>query len=189
MEAILNREIIINKTLCRMLGVAMFVVFISLGAFVRVPLPFTPVPLTLQTFFVLLGPALMGRRLGITAQLSYIALGVLGVPVFTGAGSGFLYLFGPTGGYLMGFILASMFIGYFIGFGKNRISLILGVFIIADLILLSCGAIWLKTIFKLSFKDSFSMGFLPFLSGDLLKIMAVTALYLRLNGRASKIFS
>ena len=88
MEALLKREVILNKTLCRVMGVLTFVILTSLGAFVRIPLPFTPVPLTLQTFFILLCGAFLGSKLGVTAQLSYMFLGVLGLPIFTGAGSG-----------------------------------------------------------------------------------------------------
>jgi biotin transport system substrate-specific component len=95
MEALLRKEIILNKTLCRVIGIAVFIILTSLGAFVRIPLPFSPVPLTLQTFFVLLGGALLGSNLGALSQLSYIFLGVLGLPVFSGAGSGLSYFWAP----------------------------------------------------------------------------------------------
>ncbi|MBU1869504.1 MAG: biotin transporter BioY [Candidatus Omnitrophica bacterium] len=98
MEAILRREIVLNKTFCRAAAVFISVLFISLGAFIRVPLPFTPVPITLQTFFVLLSAAFLGARLGATAQVIYVFLGISGIPLFTGAGNSALYLFGPTGG-------------------------------------------------------------------------------------------
>ena len=76
MEALLKREIILNKTLCRAMGVLTFVILTSLGAFVRIPLPFSPVPITLQTFFVLLSAALLGSNLGTISQLSYLLLGI-----------------------------------------------------------------------------------------------------------------
>ena len=87
MEVILKKELVLNKAACRIIGVAIFVVLTSLGAFVRIPLPFTPVPLTLQTMFVLLSGAFLGSGLAATAQLGYILLGLSGVPIFTGAGS------------------------------------------------------------------------------------------------------
>ena len=96
MEAVLKKEVILDKTLCRVMGVLTFVILTSLGAFVRIPLPFSPVPITLQTFFVLLSGALLGSNLGTISQLSYLLLGASGLPVFTGAGSGLFYLLGPT---------------------------------------------------------------------------------------------
>lgn len=186
-EAILKKEIIVNKTLCRILGVLAFIILTSLGAFVRIPLPFTPVPITLQTLFVLLSGAFLGSNLGAFTQLSYILAGIWGLPIFTGVGSGLFYLFGPTGGYLFGFILASLFIGRFIKSSKNLVSTF-GLFCLADLILLSCGVIWLKFLFGYSLMKLLFIGFLPFIPGDLLKILVATGLYNRLESRLKEVF-
>ncbi|MBI4972331.1 MAG: biotin transporter BioY, partial [Candidatus Omnitrophica bacterium] len=130
METLLKKEIIYNRVVCRFIGVAVLVILTSLGAFVRIPLPFTPVPITLQTFFVLLSGAFLGSNLGAVTQLSYILLGVSGLPIFTAAGSGPLYLFGPTAGYLWGFVLASLFIGKFIKYSRDNFFLTLTLFCI-----------------------------------------------------------
>jgi len=98
MEAVLKRELTGSKTLNIAIGVCFFLPLTALGAFVRVPLPFTPVPITLQTFFVLLSGAFLGRRSGSLTQLLYLVMGVCGAPIFTGAASGWIYLLGPTGG-------------------------------------------------------------------------------------------
>ncbi len=188
MEAVLKKEILVNKTLCRVIGVSAFVVLTALGAFVRIPLPFTPVPLTLQTFFILLCGAFLGARLGLTAQLSYIFLGVLGLPIFTGAGSGLNYLYGPTGGYLLGFVLAALFIGKFIKYAQDNLVSVLAILLLADAILLLSGAIWLKALLGLSLKKSLFIGFMPFLPGDLLKALVASAIYLKLKGRVKEIF-
>ncbi|MCK9603036.1 MAG: biotin transporter BioY [Candidatus Omnitrophica bacterium] len=188
MEAVLKKEIIVNKILCRLAGVLLFVVLTALGAFVRIPLPFTPVPLTLQTFFVLLSGAFLGARLGVVAQLSYVMLGVWGLPIFTGAGSGLLYLFGPTGGYLLGFVLAAMFLGRTIRQARDNLFLIFVFFCIADAILLFCGSLWLGMLFKVSFVKSLLVGFLPFIPGDLLKALFAAFLYLGLRPRLEEIF-
>jgi len=198
MEAILKKEIIVNKTLCRVMGVLVFVMLTGLGAFVRIPLPFTPVPITLQTFFVLLSGAFLGSNLGVTTQLSYIILGISGLPIFTGAGSGLLYLLGPTGGYLFGFVLAAFFLGRFIphqglgaGFIKYSQSNLLftfGIFCLADLILLVCGTIWLKFLFGYPFTKLLFIGFIPFIPGDLFKAGVATYLYLKLKSRLKEVF-
>lgn len=188
MEAILKKEVILNKTLCRMLGVAVFVVLTGFGAFVRLPLPFSPVPITLQTFFVLLSAAFLGSNLGAVAQLSYILLGISGLPIFSGAGSGLFYFFGPTGGYLFGFVLATFFIGRFIKYANDNLSFVFGILCFADLILLTCGLIWLKFLFGYSFTKLLFIGFIPFLPGDLFKAFVASVIYLKLKSRLKEVF-
>lgn len=188
MEAILKKELIVGKTFCRTIGVAVFVVLTALAAFVRIPLSFTPVPLTLQTFFVLLSGAFLGSGLGITAQLSYLFLGIAGLPIFSGAASGLLYLCGPTAGYLFGFILAAFFTGRFIKHSRNNLFSVFAVFCLADFILLGCGVMWLKILFNYPLKKLLFIGFIPFLPGDMLKALVASALYLKLRPRLKEIF-
>lgn len=183
MEAILKKEVVVNKALCRVFAVLSFVILTSLGAFVRIPLPFTPVPITLQTLFVLLSGALLGSGLGATVQLSYIALGLLGLPIFTGAGSGVFYLFGPTGGYLFGFVLAAWFAARFINYAKNNLLLIFGLLFLADIFLLSCGIIWLRIIYRYPLPKLLYIGFIPFIPADLIKAFIAAILYLNLKPR------
>jgi biotin transport system substrate-specific component len=187
MEAILKKEIIVNKTLCRCMGVSLCVVLTALGAFVRIPLPFTPVPLTLQTFFVLLSGAFLGAGLGAISQISYILLGAAGVSLFTGSGSGAWYLCGPTAGYLAGFVLASFLIGTFSGRTKSTVQLF-ALLCAGDLLLLGCGALWLKLSLGLNPERTFLWGVLPFIPGDLLKAWTAAFLYTRLRTRAAQIF-
>lgn len=183
MEMILKREIIVNKALCKAFCVLAFVILTALGAFVRIPLPFTPVPLTLQTFFVLLSGALLGSGLGSFAQLGYMALGLSGMPVFTGAGSGLSYLLGPTGGYIIGFILAALWLGKYVKYSRDNLPLTLIIFCIGDLIILSSGILWLKLIFGYPFEKLLFMGLVPFIPGDLIKAFIAALVYLKLKGR------
>jgi biotin transport system substrate-specific component len=186
-EAILRRELITNKQLCRLTAVLFSVILVSLGAFVRIPLPFTPVPLTLQTFFVLLSAGLLGRKLGLTAQLSYVLLGALGLPVFTNAAAGLSYFFSPTAGYLAGFILATFFVSGAIRSVKNNPLSVLLVFYTGSMIILLSGSIWLKLALGISLSQALAIGCLPFVPGDLLKVAAVTCIYLKLRSRAAEI--
>ncbi|MDD5281302.1 MAG: biotin transporter BioY [Candidatus Omnitrophica bacterium] len=183
MESTLSREVIINKRILRFLAVAVFITLITLSAFVRIPLPLTPVPLTLQTLFVLLSGALLGRRLGVFAQVGYLVLGLTGFQVFTGLGSGSLYLFGPTGGYIVGFVLASFFTGSLFSEGKpNRRNTLLK-FLCADFIILFSGMLWLKVALSCSFSQAFLLAFLPFVPGDLLKVMFATVVFDKIHSR------
>jgi len=188
MEAILEKEIVSNKILCRMLGVLTFIILTALGAFVRIPLPFTPVPITLQTFFVLLSGVFLGGGLGALTQLSYILLGTSGLPIFTGAGSGISYLLGPTAGYLFGFVLASLWLGKFIKYSQDNFFAAFVILCIADIIILSSGVIWLKFIFGYPATKLLFIGFIPFIPGDLLKALACVFLYLKLKSRIKEIF-
>jgi biotin transport system substrate-specific component len=102
-----NKEFISSKKAVAAIGVTFFVLATALSAYVRIPVPGSPVPITLQTFFVLLAGAVLGRKLGAASQIGYVILGAVGLPIFQGAGYGIAYLFGPTGGYLMGFAAAA----------------------------------------------------------------------------------
>ncbi|MCL0105994.1 biotin transporter BioY [Thermodesulfovibrionales bacterium] len=89
---------------------AMFAALTALGAFITIPIG--PVPITLQPFFIHLGALLLGGYLGALSQFIYVLVGVMGLPVFSGGGSGIGHLLGPTGGYLIGFIVGG---GYLTG--------------------------------------------------------------------------
>ncbi|MCH7819743.1 MAG: biotin transporter BioY, partial [Candidatus Marinimicrobia bacterium] len=83
-----------------------FALLTALGALIRIPLPFTPIPITLQTFFVLLAGAMLGSKRGTLSQMVYVFAGAAGIPIFAGMSSGLALLAGPTGGFLAGFLLA-----------------------------------------------------------------------------------
>ncbi len=183
METIINKELVIDKKICRVAAVGVFIVLTALSAFVRIPLPFTPVPLTLQTFFVLLCGALLGRKLGLFTQASYMLLGLTGAQVFTGSGSGSLYLIGPTGGYIFGFILAAYFAGSFLTGKEKSSGNVFLKLLCADFIILFSGTLWLKISLSCSLSKAFLLGFLPFLSGDILKVILATGIYKKIHLR------
>ncbi len=153
---------------------------------VRVILPWSPVPITLQTFVVLLSGVLLGKKWGAISQVLYIGIGVLGVPWFTGYNSGLQALTGPTGGYIAGFVLAALLIGYFTDtYSKSRSFFpILGLMLFANFIIIYGLGIaqlglylsWVKGV-KISLPVLLRMGVIPFIPGDLTKavIAAVIA--------------
>ncbi|HEY8552172.1 MAG TPA: biotin transporter BioY [Thermaerobacter sp.] len=89
-------------------------------AYIRIPLPFTPVPITGQTLGVMLSGLLLGPRWGFAAQLTYLLLGIAGAPVFAGGQAGLAPVMGPTGGYLISYPLAAWLVGWVAGTGSNR---------------------------------------------------------------------
>ena len=149
------------------------VAFLSLMAQVMIPLPYTPVPITLGTFGVTLMALLYGRKLGTATILSYVVAGSLGAPVFAGAKAG--SLFSPTGGYILGYIVSTIILGYLAdkGVTKSYIKTILSL-MLSSAIILTLGALALSLF--VTNKNVFMVGVLPFLPGDALKSTAVTLL-------------
>ena len=157
----------------------------GLLAQVRIPLPWSPVPITGQTFAVLLAGVLLGRWWGGISLAIYAGLGVAGVPWFTGWGSGIGYLAGPTGGYIIGFILAALFLGYFTDrYIRSRSFLtMLGLMLFASLILVYVPGLlqlglWLNLVKgePATFTVLLGMGALPFIAGDIIKSIVAAAI-------------
>jgi len=157
----------------------------GLAAQIKISLPWTPVPITGQTFAVLLAGVLLGRWWGGISQLIYVAMGVLGIPWFAGWSGGYKVLIGPTGGYIIGFILAALFIGHFTDkYVKARGFLpMLGLMSFANFVLIhGLGLLQLSVWFhltkgiELTFWNLLWMGTIPFVTGDITKIVAAAAL-------------
>jgi biotin transport system substrate-specific component len=181
MELLLKRsfEGIARSRTARVAAVAGFALLTCLAASVRIPLPFSPVPITLQTFCVLCAGAMLGATAGSASQLFYVIAGVWGLPVFTLAGAGSLYLCGPTGGYLAGFVLAALISGFTARYARGFTGLFAG-FLLASAVILACGTLWLSFVTGMTPSAALSAGFLPFIPGDTLKSFAAAALYRRL---------
>jgi biotin transport system substrate-specific component len=137
---------------------------------IRIPLPFTPVPITGQTFGVLLTGALLGSRYGTFVVIAYVVQGLTGLPVFAGLKGGIAVLFGPTGGYILGFIPAAFIVGWLLekGWYKNLVLTIIS-FALGNVIIYAFGLPWLA--FFVGWNQVLQMGLLPFLPGDLLKLI------------------
>jgi biotin transport system substrate-specific component len=145
--------------------------FVAGMAQVRIPLPFTPVPITGQTFAVLLVGASLGTRRGAASLVLYLLLGVIGLPFFAGGASGLSVLVGPTGGYLVGFVVAAYLLGALATRGLDRrVPGALLTFLAGEMIIYLFGIAWLSV--YLGIKQAIVAGFLPFLVGDAVKLVA-----------------
>lgn len=170
-----------NRFLPRAAGWLRDVILIVLGALfvaalaqIEIPLPFTPVPVTGQTFGVLLVGAALGSKRGAASLASYLALGTFGLPFFAGGTHGPDILIGATGGYLIGFVIAAYVIGLLAerGLERNMRTSIIP-FLIGTIIIYVCGVTWL-TVFLGSFSKALVAGLLPFLVGDAIKLVAAS---------------
>jgi len=146
----------------------------------KAQIPFYPVPLTMQTFVVLALGMAFGWRLGALTVVLYLAQGALGLPVFAGTpakGVGLAYMLGPTGGYLIGFVVAAAVCGYLAERGwDRRAATTFAAMLIGNLLIYACGVAWLGAVVGWD-KPLLAWGVLPFLPGDALKIaLAVVAL-------------
>jgi biotin transport system substrate-specific component len=163
------------STRSRVLWILGFAILTGLSSLVRVPLWFTPIPITLQTAVVLLSGLVLGRD-GFWSQLVYLALGCVGLPFFTANSSNVQTLFGATGGYLIGFVFASAFVGYmiqpqwrFLSAWRRFVYLLA-----ASMLILIPGVIQLKLVSGVSLARALEMGFYPFILGDFIKTLLVT---------------
>jgi len=171
-----------NRSLARDFAwVPGFSLFTAAMAQIRIPLPFTPVPLTGQTLAVLLSGAVLGSRRGIASQALYLAEGAAGLPVFAGGAFSVLHLMGPTGGYLWSYPLAAGLVGWLVERGASRRTsrLILSL-CVANALILVCGAFWLHRFYGIPYRQASLLGFYPFLIGDTLKIILVGVLLPRI---------
>lgn len=150
--------------------------FTALAAQVAIPLPFTPVPLTLQTFAVLAGAAALGAERAVLAQVLYITLAVAGAPVLAGGASGREVVVGATGGYLIGFVLASYVVGRIASKGATtRGATTALAFVAGSAVIYTLGAPWLAVTTGNTITWAVINGVAPFLVGDLIKAIAAGA--------------
>lgn len=143
--------------------------FVALCAQIRIPLPFTPVPVTGQTLGILLVGSVLGSRQGVLSMLLYLAMGLVGLPFFAGGGAGIEVIQGATGGYLIAAPLAALLVGWLAERGWDRqahttvFSMILG-----NVIIYALGVAWLAML--IGGAAAIEKGLLPFLIGDIAKI-------------------
>ena len=140
---------------------------LGLSAHVKFTLPFSPVPVTLQTFVVLLAGVVLGPRAAVAAVASYLAAGLLGAPVFAGGPSA---LCGVTAGYLLGFLPAAGVVGWLAQSGRRDLAL-LGM-LLGMGIIYATGTVWLAAATGWSMRHAAALGVVPFVVGDALKIAA-----------------
>ena len=162
-------------------GAVLFVTVLTIvAAQVSIPLPFTPVPFTLQPMVVLLGGAALGSRLGMSSQILYLALGIAGLPVFAASPilpQGFARLLGPTGGYLMSYPLAAFVVGYLAerGFDRRYSTSVIAMF--AGLaIIFTFGVLWLAFGAHVGLAGAIRTGLLPFIPADIVKVLLAATL-------------
>lgn len=155
-----------------MILVAMFAALTAVLSQVSIPVPFSPVPISLQTFAVALTGAILGSRKGAIALIVYAFMGAVGLPVFAQARAGLPILVGPTGGFIFGFIPAAYLIGRIIEKGKEQTYLRTVIAMVSGLVVIYIvGLLQLKLVLNVSFAEAFILGAAPFLPLEIPKII------------------
>lgn len=139
------------------------------------------VPINLAIFAVLLSGAVLGAKFGLISMVVYVLLGAVGAPVFAGLASGLGYLFGKTGGYIIGYIACAWVVGFLINEWCKRFWSICLAMVIGVLVCYIIGTAWFMIVTKLSLGLSLTYCILPFLPGDAVKIVLAAGLYGRLK--------
>ncbi len=168
----------LSKSSARLYDAALILagsLLIALSAQIAIRLPFSPVPVTGQTFAVLLVGVLLGSKRGTLSLIAYLAEGAAGMPVFAGGAFGAAYMTGPTGGYLLGFVAAAYAIGWLAEHGWDRHTVTAALaMVIGNAVIYACGVTWLST--YLGVEGAISAGLTPFIAGDVVKIALAAAL-------------
>jgi biotin transport system substrate-specific component len=157
-------------TLRRMVLASLFAAMMAVGAYISVPIG--PVPIVLQNMFVFLAGILLGGRRGLASVGLYLLAGACGLPVFAGGTGGIGRFFGPTGGFLLGYLPVVFLIGWLSEHLPRRLGWDVGAMAAGALALYACGVPWLMAVTGMPFGKALAAGMLPFLLGDALKIAA-----------------
>ena len=159
-----------DQQLKRMVYAALMAALTAVGAYIAIPIG--PVPIVLQNLFVMLAGLLLGGRWAAISIGVYLVAGAVGMPVFAGGTGGAGKFVGPTGGYLLGFLAAAYLIGVISERGRGRVVIDVLAMVAGTAIIYAFGVPWLKVITGMSLSKAASVGMLPFLIGDIVKIAA-----------------
>ncbi len=159
-----------STSLKMMIYASLMAALIAAGAYLAIPVG--PVPIVLQNLFVMLAGLLLGGKWGLISTAIYLLAGAFGLPVFAGGTGGIGKFAGPTGGYLLGFAAAAFLIGVISEKAEGRVFYNVIAMIAGTLIIYAFGVSWLKVVTGMTFSKALSIGMLPFLIGDGLKIAA-----------------
>lgn len=182
------RNNILSKILTRphladFLWIFSFTILTAVAA--QITIPVKPVPFTLQTMMVMLSGAFLGAKKGAYSQVAYLVLGIIGLPVFAqipDTSIGIMRLFGPTGGYLLSYPLASFIAGYLIEKNKSYFNFVFSLFV-ADLFILAFGALYLGIFFLGNLTKAFEAGAVIFLFWEAVKVSAAASIYFGITKR------
>ncbi len=156
--------------------ISLFTALIAIGSYISFPIPFSPIPIVLSDFFLMLSGLCLGASGGAASVGLFLFLGAIGIPVFTGGKGGLAVFIGPTGGFLLGYLIGVYVLGLVSEKGKPSFLKDLIGLIIANLVIFGFGVPWLKLLLKLTWGTALTLGLMPFVIGNIVKTIAALAL-------------
>ncbi len=165
----------------RAVAVGAFVVLTTAGAYAAVPLPWTPIPMTLQPLFVLLAGFVLGPTLGATSMVSYVLLGASGLPLFFGGQAGLAWLMGPTGGFILAFPAAAFVTGWLAGSKSPGSARLLAAVAGGLVVIYLGGTAQFAMLTGRTALDTLALTVVPFLAGDVIESLVAVAIASRVR--------
>jgi biotin transport system substrate-specific component len=171
-----------NNSLRLTVYASLFTALIIVGGYLSLPFPLSPVPIVLADFFVIMAGLILGAAWGGASVGIFVLLGLVGLPVFAGGKAGLAVLFGPTGGFVIGYLAGAVLAGWVGGRGKpsrgkDALAVGLGFFM-----LFALGVIGLRLSLHAGWDKALALGALPFLPGTLIKMVVIWLVAPRLRG-------
>ena len=155
---------------------ALFTALIIIGGYISIPIPISPIPIVLADFFVMMAGLFMGYKWGAGSVMLYVFLGFVGLPIFAGGKAGLSVIVGPTGGFVLGYLLMAFIIGFISTRGKASFVKNLAALIIGNISLYTVGILGLKISMDLSIGKAIAVGLFPFIIGIVIKVAALLIL-------------
>ena len=155
---------------------SLFAALTIIGGYLSFPIPVSPIPIVLADFFVMLAGLLLGASWGFTSIGLFVFLGIIGLPVFAGGKAGLAVFFGPTGGFLLGYLACALVVGVISGRGKPSTVKDVVALVAGNVVLYAFGVSWLKMVVSLPWEGALAVGLLPFIPGLIVKVVAASAL-------------
>ena len=179
---------------------AIFAAFIAVLAQVQIPLPFTPIPISLAVLAVLVTGGLLGVKRSLISIVVYILLGIIGIPVFAGFQGGPNVLVGPTGGYIIGYIPLIIIVAAFTSYATNKakergwpaykkVILLVAGAVVGILFLYALGTTWFMISTGRTLVEALAMCVVPFIPGEIIKIVAFTLIMAALKKHIDRLFA
>ncbi|EPY2282349.1 biotin transporter BioY [Clostridium sporogenes] len=155
---------------------ALFATIIGVSSYITIPLPISPVPVTAQSLAVMLAGCVLTPIQAALSMVTFLLMGVIGIPVFSGGRAGIGIIVGKTGGYLIGFFIGAIIISLLVRKNKSLVNMIIACFIGGIVVVHILGSAWLGQVTSIGIKKAFLLGSAPFIPGDLIK--AVVAAFI-----------
>ena len=171
-----------NKTQ-RIAMTALMTALMCIVAPISIPIPFSPVPVSMTTFVIFLSAYMLGTKQGTVSCIVYIMIGTIGLPVFSNFTGGVSKLFGPTGGYLAGYVFMALISGWFMQKGNYKKVFCLTGMSLGTAVCYLIGTLWLKYQINTDIKTAFISGVAPFIIGDMFKIILVVVIAPKIKKR------